>query len=173
MDIAITVLLPHVCFQVQEFKSTGDKNKLFRDLDDVLDHNTEFYWQVRKLTYVLNLAMRMMGKRGYTQLASLLMCAGLPVDTADDDGETMLHGATREGQLEMVKLLLDHGADTSVKDSRGFTPLIRAANEGQLEAVKTLVEAGASTTARDIYGRTALERASESKVIQFLEKFPH
>jgi uncharacterized protein len=58
-------------------------------------------------------------------IASLKLClgAGADVNTADNQGETALHGAAQKGWDQVVQFLADHGAKLDAKDKKGRTPL--------------------------------------------------
>ena len=53
---------------------------------------------------------------------------------------TLLHNASREGNLEMVRLLIKKGAHINVELSSGITPLFLASVHGHNEIVKYLIE---------------------------------
>ncbi len=58
-------------------------------------------------------------------IASMKLClhAGADVNTADNQGETALHGAAQKGWDQVVQFLVDHGAKLDAKDKKGRTPL--------------------------------------------------
>jgi ankyrin repeat protein len=58
-------------------------------------------------------------------ISSIKLCldAGVDVNTADNQGDTALHGAAQKGWDQVVQFLVDHGAKLDVKDKRGRTPL--------------------------------------------------
>jgi len=58
-------------------------------------------------------------------IASIKLCldAGADVNTADNQGETALHGASQKGYDQVVQFLADHGAKLDAKDKKGRTPL--------------------------------------------------
>jgi uncharacterized protein len=58
-------------------------------------------------------------------IASIQLCldAGADVNTADNQGETALHGAAQKGYDHVVQFLADHGAKLDAKDKKGRTPL--------------------------------------------------
>jgi ankyrin repeat protein len=58
-------------------------------------------------------------------IASIKLCldAGADVNTADNQGETALHGAAQKGWDEVVQFLADRGAKLDAKDKKGRTPL--------------------------------------------------
>ncbi len=58
-------------------------------------------------------------------IASIKLCleAGADVNTADNRGDTALHGAAQKGWDQVVQFLADRGAKLDVKDQRGRTPL--------------------------------------------------
>jgi uncharacterized protein len=58
-------------------------------------------------------------------IAAIKLCidAGADVNTADNQGETALHGAAQKGYDQVLQFLVDHGAKLDVKDKKGRTPL--------------------------------------------------
>jgi len=54
---------------------------------------------------------------------TVLLDAGVDINTADGRGQTALYGAALQGYDEIVKFLLSKGADAKLKDQRGFTAL--------------------------------------------------
>jgi ankyrin repeat protein len=59
---------------------------------------------------------------------TVLVRAGLPVDTRNRVGQTALFDAVGEegGEVGAVRALLEHGADPNATDHRGYTPLMIA-----------------------------------------------
>lgn len=58
-----------------------------------------------------------------------LLDEGADIDTADDNGETAMHGAAYQSRWQLVQLLSDRGADINVwnrKNKWGWTPLMIA-----------------------------------------------
>jgi ankyrin repeat protein len=53
----------------------------------------------------------------------LCLEAGVDVNTADNRGQTALHGAAFQGYDDVVKFLASHGANLDAKDRQGKTPL--------------------------------------------------
>lgn len=54
-------------------------------------------------------------------LPALLKKAKVPVNSVDQDGNTLLHIATANGKFEVVNLLIERGADLSLKNTNGQT----------------------------------------------------
>ena len=89
---------------------------------------------------------------------------GLPVDTDDADGNTLLMLAAYHGHAETVRMLLDHGADPDARNGRDQSPVAGALFKGADEVVGVLRAAGAdldagTPTARqaaEMFGRTHL-----------------
>ena len=77
---------------------------------------------------------------------TLLLEAGVDVDSAGPNGETPLHRAARSGNAAAVTLLAERGADLDVRDAAGRTPLDvvsqpgRAKNEAIAELLRQLAE---------------------------------
>lgn len=60
--------------------------------------------------------------------ARLLLKKGADVNAVKDDGWTLLHNASQNGDAAFVCLLLENGADPNAKSKNGATPLHTAAN---------------------------------------------
>ncbi|KAL9629418.1 MAG: hypothetical protein Q9204_005283, partial [Flavoplaca sp. TL-2023a] len=74
--------------------------------------------------------------------------------------ETALHVASRQGNLAGIKILLEHGANMELPDYGGKTALILAVENGYEDCVLTLLRNGANANAQDDFGKTALLIAS-------------
>ncbi|XP_072971321.1 uncharacterized protein [Typha angustifolia] len=66
----------------------------------------------------------------------------LDVDPRDDDGETPLLHAARQGQLSTAKYLLEQGANPSTSSNLGATALHHAAGIGNIELMNLLLSKG-------------------------------
>lgn len=73
----------------------------------------------------------------------MLVQRGAVVDARDADGMTLLHLASRYGNLEMASELLKAGVNIEAQDVNGATPLRLAASSGHTALVKLLLEKGA------------------------------
>lgn len=90
--------------------------------------------------------------------------AGLPINLANDSGDTLLMLAAYHGRTEVVDALLSRGADPDRTNDRGQSPLAGAIFKGEDDVVRALVAAGAdpgagTPTARDtarMFGRADL-----------------
>ncbi|KAK3141007.1 hypothetical protein QOZ80_5AG0408850 [Eleusine coracana subsp. coracana] len=88
-------------------------------------------------------ALHFAARQGRTDVCAFLIDQlGLPVDPVDDDGETPLIHATRQGHLQTAQYLLDHGANPSVASNLGATALHHAAGIGNIELMKLLLSKG-------------------------------
>lgn len=61
------------------------------------------------------------------------------LDFADNNGQTALHKAAKNGDAAIVKILVLAGADRSKQDRWGNTPLHIAAKQGFIDVVKELL----------------------------------
>ena len=88
---------------------------------------------------------------GDTETVVDLLDRGVPIDTKDDEGKSLLHWAAEGGHVTTMRLLIRRGCDVDSVDGRGDTPLHRAAAMGQTKAVRELIRMGAtkSLVARD------------------------
>ncbi|KAG8084649.1 hypothetical protein GUJ93_ZPchr0010g10693 [Zizania palustris] len=88
-------------------------------------------------------ALHFAAREGRTDACDFLITQlGLPIDPKDDDGETPLIHATRQGHLQTASYLLQHGADPSVASSLGATALHHAAGIGNTDLMKLIISNG-------------------------------
>ena len=87
-------------------------------------------------------AMKAVEAGGTAELKTLLD-RGLDVNTTDQDGNTLLMLAGRDGQRELAALLLSRKADVARRNRYGDTAATMASLKGDLSVVMALVEAGA------------------------------
>lgn len=89
---------------------------------------------------------------------------GLPIETADASGNTLLMLAAYHGFSETLHALIEAGADVNALNARGQSPIAGAIFKGEDDVVRMLVRAGAdldagTPTARDaavMFGRDDL-----------------
>lgn len=82
---------------------------------------------------------------------------GLPVDSADHDGNTLLMLAAYHGHAETVQALVDRGADVDIRNGRDQSPVAGALFKGEDEVTRILVAAGADLDAGTPTARAAAE----------------
>ncbi|MYU24728.1 ankyrin repeat domain-containing protein [Streptomyces sp. SID8352] len=112
---------------------------------------------------VIALAMDL-AREGRTGELGEFIAHGLPVDTRDGVGNTLLMLAAYHGHAATVRVLLDRGADPDLLNDRGQSPLSGALFKGNDAVVALLHRAGAdldtgTPTARDaavLFHRTHL-----------------
>ena len=88
-----------------------------------------------------------------------LLSGGADPDAHDENLNTALIFAARDGQLELAQELIVAGANVNWRDAEQVTPLILAAFKGHVRVVETLLEAGADISAKDRWNRSALDYA--------------
>ena len=70
-------------------------------------------------------------------------------------GTTLLHSASRSGDMELVRMLIQEGADVNAQDEDGESPLHGAmARNDNYNVARTLIENGAELSSRAIDGKT-------------------
>lgn len=94
-----------------------------------------------------------------TGLLSKLLAEGANPDSYDENRNTALIFAARDGHIDMVTQLLSNGAEVNWIDGEGVTPLILAAFKNHPEVVKLLLANSADKTVVDGFGRTAIDYA--------------
>lgn len=87
----------------------------------------------------------------------LLLKAGLPPESLDSKGQTLLYQAA--GSPACLEIMLKQNVDVNRAntDYFGYTPLMRAASLGNLKCVQMLLDAGADAKATNASGDTALD----------------
>jgi hypothetical protein len=63
------------------------------------------------------------------------------------NGETVLHRASRLGEVELIKLGLSQGVPVNAANTRGMTALHYAASSGHVPSLELLLDAGADVHA--------------------------
>jgi ankyrin repeat protein len=81
------------------------------------------------------------------------------IHAIDEEGQTALFVAAKQGHAKNVQSLIQAGSDIEARSATGQTPLIVAAEDGQADVVRLLVRNGADTRAKDRAGNTALHHA--------------
>ena len=94
------------------------------------------------------------------------------VAAVDEQGQTVLHRAAKEGQIDTLeRLSKDDVILLMWKDKHGNTPLLSAALEGQCVACKILLAAGSFPTMGNARRWNALHCAASSKNSEVVELF--
>ena len=88
-----------------------------------------------------------------------LVKEGADVNIANDDGDTPLIMASKEGHVNVVNLLMENGAEVNKADDNDMTPLHWASYSGNLEVVQALLGAKADVDKARYTGQTPLSRA--------------
>lgn len=85
----------------------------------------------------------------------------------DNDGETALHFAAKNGDMPMLNFLLSKNCNLKLKTSCGDSPLHLAAS---VQVAQALIDAGANVQAKGNRGRTPLHSAANKAVAEVLLK---
>lgn len=106
---------------------------------------------------------------GLVDITALLLCRGADPSLCDNQGQTPLTLAARQGHVGVLQIMLDWIQDQESdtiqtllehSDIEGWTALRSASWGGHNEAVKMLLEAGVEVDGCDPEGRTALRAAA-------------
>ena len=109
-------------------------------------------------------------RRGDTEtVVDLLDLSGVPIDTKDGEGNSLLHWAASGGHVTTMRLLIRRGCDVDSVDGRGLTPLHWAAAMGQTKAVRGLIRMGATKSMVAIVYGTPLHQAAISGHVETVE----
>ncbi len=102
-------------------------------------------------------------RSGANMVIRTLVRSGANVNAhVNDRHDTLLHIATRKGNIGFVAALLDEGANPNPVNCRGETPLHIAAKRGLSFLARRLVEGNADLSMRDSQGKSAGQLATEN-----------
>ena len=96
------------------------------------------------------------------------------VNTTNNEGNTPIMGASRNGNTKLIEQLLLNGAEVNAKNNKGKNSLHYASEEGHFQAVILLLKNNADKSAIDNEGTTPLDLAKEkgnSSIIKAFEKY--
>ncbi|MEU6263943.1 ankyrin repeat domain-containing protein [Saccharopolyspora shandongensis] len=96
-----------------------------------------------------------LAREGETAQLAEFVDHGLPVDVADQGGNTLLMLAAYHGHADTVRALLDRGANPDLRNERDQAPIAGALFKGADEVVAVLREAGADLDAGTPSARAA------------------
>jgi hypothetical protein len=115
---------------------------------------------------VVELATRLfaMARDGDRDRLVAYLDAGVPVNLANEKGDTLVMLAAYHGHAGVVAALVERGADVNRLNNRNQSPLAGAIFKGEDEVVRVLVAGGADPTAghptamdaADMFGRPDL-----------------
>ena len=90
---------------------------------------------------------------------TLLETDTLPIDVANQDGETALHYACRNNMEDVIQFLLSNGANPKVQSSEGVTPLHHATISAffRPNVIRLLVDHGADVNAQSSIGYAGIK----------------
>ena len=92
-------------------------------------------------------------------VVSELLSDGADANSFDNNRNTALIYAGRDGHLDMARTLLRNGADVNWIDGEGVTPLILASFKNHPDMVRLLLENSADKRIVDSFGKTAIDYA--------------
>lgn len=98
---------------------------------------------------LVELASRLfaMAREGETATLVAYVDAGVPVNLANEQGDTLLMLAAYHGHPATVRALIERGADVNRLNGRGQSPLAGAVFKGEDEVVRAMVAGGADPRA--------------------------
>ena len=121
---------------------------------------------------VVELATKIFGlaRTGDSAALTGYLDAGVPVNLANDRGDTLVMLAAYHGHNDTVRALLEHGADPNRTNDRGQTPIAGAVFKGENEVVRTLLAGGADPTAGQPSALEAARMFGRDDLLSLFEK---
>nr|XP_046228098.1 transient receptor potential cation channel subfamily A member 1b [Scatophagus argus] len=111
---------------------------------------------------------------GYTQTMNILLSANLKLlDKTDEDGNTALHIASREGHVAAVRLMLNRGAEIILnKNDTSF--LHEALQNGRKDVVNAVIDSDRCVESLKLFTPGSSQRCPVFDMIEFLpETYKH
>jgi ankyrin repeat protein len=99
-------------------------------------------------------------RTGETEVLVPMLVAGMPVNLADEKGNSLLMLASYHGHIDLTQELLERGAAPDQRNARNQTPLAGVAFKGGLVIAKLLVKHGADPNADQGGGRYPVQFAA-------------
>ena len=104
--------------------------------------------------------------RGAKEALEKMMEHPVDLQCKDEDGQSLLHGAARNGYHDIARLLIDDdlpanrapevtSLEPDIRDKYNSTPLHRASQQGQAAIASVLLDKKANGSLEDDFGRTA------------------
>jgi hypothetical protein len=84
-----------------------------------------------------------MAREGDAATLAAYLDAGVPVNLANDKGDTLVMLAAYHGHADVVSELVERGADVDRLNDRGQSPIAGAVFRGEDDVVRVLAAAGA------------------------------
>lgn len=119
--------------------------------------------------------------RGAKQALEKMLEYSIDLQCVDEDGQSLLHGAARNGYHDIARMLLEDrspekGISPGIRDKYDMTPLHDASRHGDVAVVSVLLEHGADASLKDKFDRTpfivAWQYGHES-IMRMLPDFSH
>ena len=107
-----------------------------------------------------------LAREGRTSDLGEFLDLGTPVETADEQDNTLLMLAAYHGHADTVRDLLRRGASPDTLNARGQSPLAGALFKREPEVVRALVEAGADPDLGTPTARQAAEMFGSSDLLE-------
>jgi ankyrin repeat protein len=108
-------------------------------------------------------------RSGRTEQLAAYVDAGVPVNLANDNGDTLLMLAAYHGHADTVRALLTRGADPDRANDRGQTPLAGAVFKGETDVVRALIAAHADPTAGHPSAREAAQLFGQTDLLELMD----
>jgi ankyrin repeat protein len=81
---------------------------------------------------------------------------GAELNYKDNNGNSPIICASREGHVKVVELLLSKGANPNDKNNNGYSPIIAASQYGHVKVVELLLSKGANPNDKDNDGNSPI-----------------
>lgn len=116
-------------------------------------------------------ALHMAASNGHSEIADILLKAGVNRDARTKLERTALHHAAQGGSLEVVDLLIMHGSDVNARDMLKMTPIHWAVERRHAKIVERLLFAGSDLLLKSKFQLTPIDIAQNSEYYEIVDLF--
>jgi ankyrin repeat protein len=107
--------------------------------------------------------LRLACRKGYAEIAGLLLASGADVNKRSKTGWTALMEASAEGYANLADIIIGHGAAVNAKTYVSGTALIFASRGGHTDTVRILLLHGADRSIR--ISKTAIDAGKDALIV--------
>lgn len=121
-----------------------------------------YFWRIKKGHSITVSPLHPAAYFGLRECLLYFLASNVTLDAKDDEDQTALHWAARNGQVEVAELLLNYGIEVNWAGKNGKTALHYAAEQNNTHLIKILVQYKADMEYTDIDGQTPLLTAVQN-----------
>lgn len=139
-------------------------HKNYEMIKFLLEHKAQFQRDVKNWSPIM-----LSAKNNDLRSLKLMLENGASLYESNDEGDTLVHIASKASSLSVLSYLVLIGADINVKNIDGRTPLVTSVISGQHESTKILINANADESIPDNKGKRFVDYLNQYVKYEFIE----